>query len=242
MKSVLGNKRKKQITSSRLGKYLLYAIGEIILIIIGILIAVNINNYQEKKKNNTLKCAYLDELKTTIGHDKDDAISNREAIEKWNPKLIDLAMGIYENKLSETDSLNAKFGTVGNYVYFVQKSISKIEELKYSNIELIENRTLKNEILSYQNEQITALRHKEKQYETLTEDIRQYYLKNFAGFNYGNARPHDLNKIKNDKLYFALLRERIGKNGNLKNQYERLEKKQEEIIGMIGKELEESCQ
>ena len=35
----------------RLGRYLLYAIGEIILVVIGILIAVNINNYNESKNS-----------------------------------------------------------------------------------------------------------------------------------------------------------------------------------------------
>ena len=37
---------------SRTGKYLFYAIGEIILVVIGILIALQINNWNEEKKNS----------------------------------------------------------------------------------------------------------------------------------------------------------------------------------------------
>lgn len=42
--------RKKSLTKKRLGNYLLYAIGEIILVVIGILIAVSINNKNETRK------------------------------------------------------------------------------------------------------------------------------------------------------------------------------------------------
>ncbi|MDT0554843.1 hypothetical protein [Patiriisocius hiemis] len=42
--------RKKSVTKKRLGNYLLYAIGEIILVVIGILIAVSINNLNEARK------------------------------------------------------------------------------------------------------------------------------------------------------------------------------------------------
>ena len=52
-----------------MGKYFKYAIGEIILVVIGILIAIQINNWNEKRKKIDLsKIALLelqDEVKTT---------------------------------------------------------------------------------------------------------------------------------------------------------------------------------
>jgi len=39
--------RQKTLTESKFGKYLLYALGEIILVVIGILIALSINNRNE---------------------------------------------------------------------------------------------------------------------------------------------------------------------------------------------------
>ncbi len=38
------------MTENRFGKYLLYAIGEIILVVIGILIALQLNNYNDGLK------------------------------------------------------------------------------------------------------------------------------------------------------------------------------------------------
>jgi len=39
------------IKENRASKYLLYAIGEIVLVVIGILIALSINNWNEKNKD-----------------------------------------------------------------------------------------------------------------------------------------------------------------------------------------------
>ena len=51
--------RKKMLTDNKLSKYLIYAIGEIILVVIGILIALQVNNrnidsINIEKQNKTL--------------------------------------------------------------------------------------------------------------------------------------------------------------------------------------------
>ena len=43
--------RKKMADDNKPAKYLRYAIGEIILVVIGILIALNLNNHSEQQKN-----------------------------------------------------------------------------------------------------------------------------------------------------------------------------------------------
>ena len=56
------------LTENKFSKYLIYAIGEIILVVIGILIALSINNWNEEKKLRKLERTYLlgilDDLKT----------------------------------------------------------------------------------------------------------------------------------------------------------------------------------
>lgn len=42
--------RQRMFTENKFGKYLIYAIGEIILVVIGILIALQINNWNEGVK------------------------------------------------------------------------------------------------------------------------------------------------------------------------------------------------
>ena len=47
---------------NKTGKYFKYAIGEIILVVIGILIALQINNWNENRINKNKFEAYLDEM------------------------------------------------------------------------------------------------------------------------------------------------------------------------------------
>ena len=55
--------RKRLLTENKFSKYLLYAIGEIVLVVIGILIALSINNWNENQKKTLLENQYLIRLK-----------------------------------------------------------------------------------------------------------------------------------------------------------------------------------
>lgn len=50
------------LTENKLGKYLIYALGEIVLVVIGILIALSINNGNERRKSQELVSIYKSEL------------------------------------------------------------------------------------------------------------------------------------------------------------------------------------
>ena len=55
--------RKRLLESGKIRNYSLYAIGEIVLVVIGILIALQINNWNENKKENAIARGYLIALK-----------------------------------------------------------------------------------------------------------------------------------------------------------------------------------
>lgn len=55
---------------SKISKYLLYAIGEIALVMIGILLALQVNNWNEERKSNQLELLYLKALKAEIEHNQ----------------------------------------------------------------------------------------------------------------------------------------------------------------------------
>ena len=58
--------RKRLLTENKFSKYLIYAIGEIILVVIGILIALSINNWNEKLKVEQIEQKLLKSLKKEI--------------------------------------------------------------------------------------------------------------------------------------------------------------------------------
>ena len=61
--------RKRLITNHKVGGYLLYAIGEIALIIVGILLALQINNWNEGRKDSKIEHQYLLRLKEDLEKD-----------------------------------------------------------------------------------------------------------------------------------------------------------------------------
>ncbi|RDK85218.1 hypothetical protein C8D94_10336 [Marinirhabdus gelatinilytica] len=54
------------ISGKRFGNYILYAIGEIVLVVLGILIAVGINNWNEDKKEADRLATYLHNYRTDL--------------------------------------------------------------------------------------------------------------------------------------------------------------------------------
>jgi hypothetical protein len=65
------------------GKYLKYAIGEIVLVVIGILIALSINNWNEEKKDDKALNEYLVKIKS---HTKED-LKQLDTISKYRSQL-----------------------------------------------------------------------------------------------------------------------------------------------------------
>ncbi|MFT4696459.1 MAG: uncharacterized membrane protein YgaE (UPF0421/DUF939 family) [Urechidicola sp.] len=67
--------RQKMLTENKFSKYLIYAIGEIILVVIGILIALWINNWNNERivdyqTTNFLKSIKEDLIADTLAFDK----------------------------------------------------------------------------------------------------------------------------------------------------------------------------
>ncbi len=54
--------RQRLIKENKVSKYLLYAIGEIILVVIGILIALQINNWNTERQNENVRTSFLVKL------------------------------------------------------------------------------------------------------------------------------------------------------------------------------------
>ncbi|MCK0180366.1 DUF6090 family protein [Flavobacteriaceae bacterium S0862] len=61
--------RYNLIETGKTGKYFKYAIGEIVLVVIGILIALQINNWNEERKTNLKSQVYIDQIINDITKD-----------------------------------------------------------------------------------------------------------------------------------------------------------------------------
>ena len=227
--------RQRLLSENKFIRYLIYAIGEIILVVIGILIAVNINERIENNKNNSQRCEYLNELKFTFEFDITDVKENINAFKIWNPKLEKLLVAYLEKELIKLDSLDDKINTASKFIVFGQRSKSKIEELKYSNLNLISNRILKNRILLYQDSEIMFLTNMERRYNLVDEERRQYFSKTILTGDF------TLKELEEDKQFFSVVLQKYQMNQTMENLYKKLLTEQLEIQKLIESELELNC-
>ena len=142
--------RQQLVTENKFSKYIIYALGEIVLVVIGILIALQINNSNEDRKQRRQELHYLKNLKTDLNlniSELDKYISVRNSrIESANYVLEH-----FEGK--PLTDLNAfAFHTTNIYIWqkFSQHDNTFQELVNSGNLALISNDTIKNGLLNLQ--------------------------------------------------------------------------------------------
>ena len=140
--------RQKLLTENKTGKYLIYAIGEIILVVIGILIALQINNWNDSKNQSKKELEFLvnleNDLKSDIAymmrHDSTYAILEREA-------EIGLNLFYKAKTIKDIDSIETLTGQIWNELYINQNTYS--EMINSGNLYSMKNKNLKEAIMTY---------------------------------------------------------------------------------------------
>lgn len=142
--------RQQLVTENKFSKYIIYALGEIVLVVIGILIALQINNSNEDRKQRRQELHYLKNLKTDLNlniSELDKYISVRNSrIESAN-----YVLEYFEGK--PLTDLNAfAFHTTNIYIWqkFSQHDNTFQELVNSGNLALISNDTIKNGLLNLQ--------------------------------------------------------------------------------------------
>jgi hypothetical protein len=105
--------RQKMLTKNKFSKYLLYAVGEILLVVIGILIALNINNNNELKKNERSVASSLKEIQSNL---LDDIKETQNVLERCLERdSIQKRIFDFKNPSSIDDFKNKKVAILGNF-------------------------------------------------------------------------------------------------------------------------------
>jgi len=140
------NIRQKLLTENNFRKYILYAIGEIILVVIGILIALQINNSNENRKLRTKELIYLNNIKTDLKlniNTLEEFIQNRE---KTVEAVDSLLIYFKREKELDTDRFNFFNVTVLDWYPLVMHTNTYEELMNSGNFALISNKTIKNDL------------------------------------------------------------------------------------------------
>lgn len=162
--------RQKLLSENKFSKYLIYAIGEIILVVIGILIAIQLNDFNEDRKESKKELSFLQKLKDDINLDiqeltlKDSTLAVYQSRQEEALELLLQVKSVKE--IMTVDSL-IKFGW--NNIAVNRKTYD--EMLNTSGIYIIKNRDLLNSISNYY-----ALIEQYQQFlREINEDSREYF-------------------------------------------------------------------
>jgi len=132
--------RHRLLTENRVNKYLLYAVGEILLVVIGILIALQIDTWNEARKNRAFEQEVLAQIKENLLQDRQAlqavAQSYQEAV-RASGKLLEPS-----SRSGFPDSIPYWLGRVARFERF-NPLTSSYEVLKSKGLDIVSNDTLR---------------------------------------------------------------------------------------------------
>jgi len=201
-----------QIGGNRVTKYILYAIGEIALLVIGIMIAVQINNWNEIKQQKQLELQTLKEIRgsieTNMTEMKTLAGAHQAQIEHFKHLVSHM-----EEDLPYHDSLEAKMAAIFGW-YTPLFDFAPYETLKTRGVELISNDTIKRNIIAVYEKVIFRITDGLEKFESgnSTAVVLPYFSKHFEMYNAlpAKVRANDYESLKKDPEYRNILQLLIG--------------------------------
>ena len=142
--------RKKLIAEKRLVNYLAYAIGEILLVVIGILLALQFNNKNQEQENTKKERGYLISIVEDIEFQK----SILKDMKRHSLESIEVAKSIIkdynkEQSFLKIDSLNSKLNFLIETYIFPNTNNTDSELVSSGQLNLISDKSLSIDIINY---------------------------------------------------------------------------------------------
>ena len=241
------------MSENKTSKYFKYAIGEIILVVIGILIALQINNWNEARKIRDKEIVYLNNIKRDLENSVQQIetfILKRNTQIKTSNDIIEYFEG---KPIQNWNDFNIKLIDIYSWerFYLIKNTY---EELKNSgNLSLISNNDIKNGLqdleLLYAKLKIKESHYKHDAETTLHEGSYEmqniHEMSNNYAFQMSNGKMGELGEL-NENSFGDMLKDRKQMNGFALTAYiftimngifHEMNQKCAELISQIEKEI-----
>ena len=193
------------INENKVSKYLLYAIGEIVLVVIGILIALSINNWNEDNKERVKEKHVLEDIMNNLNRNNEIIRNSLLTINEMD-KSSNVILSIFHDKKPYSDTLDVHFheSTRSGGLLF-PLSTEGYESLKNAGFDIIRSDSMKDQILELF--EISYKRIKEKGQWTVAKSVafNNYMFTVFRGELPGRLIPINYNQLMNDTRYISLV-------------------------------------
>ncbi|WP_228850455.1 DUF6090 family protein [Aegicerativicinus sediminis] len=244
MNNFFRNLRNLHLQQNKFAKYILYAIGEIILIIIGILVALYLNNLNEAKQTKALEIKLLNELKSNLQHsilNFQRSINSEKDYLSYNEMILDYL----DNNKPYNPELDNAFG-----VYFWTITSNPVtggyDFLKSKGIDLITNDSLRNKISFIFETEFSIIKNENEVWSNnLQQNISYpYHVEHFRKYVFNNnnsielAKPFDYDALLRDDKFKSINTEIISNRRWNINSLTNLVKEMDDLVAEIDKELQ----
>ena len=200
--------RLNMISKNKISNYFFYAIGEIVLVVLGILIALQINNWNEHRKVESEELRLLEEIKanleTTFNNFILDTIYNSNTVSYYRK-----INHYIEKDLPYNSELDSAFAAVGLFSspYTINTAY---KTLLSKGIDIIKNKTLKEKISNfYEVEAISLLVDVDKAEWSLNDNVvSPFFSKHIRRIDTTSlniARPIDFESLKHNDEFINIL-------------------------------------
>jgi hypothetical protein len=187
---------------NKTGKYFKYAIGEIILVVIGILIALQINNWNEFRKQNTAEKEFIDGIKFDLTQDKEFIKLIIERAEEKNSIYTILNQELFNyynsNRLS-LDSLLVEYFKAQGTFYPISGSFQSA--ISGNQISKFKNKNFNNVVTKLYNSTYTRLLDNALEVDNRWSYINKIYSQIRRTGQIPNMSEPELNEFHNDIFY-----------------------------------------
>ena len=196
--------RKTFLAEGKTGKYVKYAVGEIVLVVIGILIALQINNWNERRKESIFQRKVLKEISISI-HQNIEYLDKGITANSNATISCSVILNHFEKNLPYSDSLETHFS---NSLFWFYPSLNNnaYESLKSYGLHVIKNDAVRYTLGSiYEWKYLEVLNKRQDEYFYGT--IAPFITELFESFESdGKMKPYDYESLKRSKKYKHILR------------------------------------
>lgn len=202
--------RQQLLTDNKFSKYLLYAIGEIVLVVIGILIALWINNWNQEQEAHKFENELLTELRQTIIYDYSaiERVLEGNQESKFSCQTI---LTHLENKLPYHDSLNQHFWKA-NWWWQLNLRHTAFENAKSYGLHFIKGDSLRSLLTHVYENDVEYMDDQDGRFALYQYNVVEPYIINlFESTNlHSEMIPLDYNMLRIDQKYRTILKTNIG--------------------------------
>lgn len=164
--------RRKLLDQGSLRKYLVYAIGEILLVMVGILLALQVNNWNEKRKNRIEEQVILENLQTDF-QDNLSQLQKKIVMTKKSQEAIEKVVSTFINKDLDKGAyagVDTLLQLISRRTSFDAKTSSLDQVFSTGKLGVIRNQALRNMLSAWSSnlQEVTEV-------EARTRETRQRY-------------------------------------------------------------------